>query len=235
MRNNSDIEVDILIVGGGIQGLTLLKYFLESGWNSVFLVARDTLGTGETLHSHGYIHQGYALPTEEDKLVQPLVESSKWWYNWMTKHHINYASRHPTYFGVSNEQWEERVISWKNWGLPYEECKELPVALKGGIYSSNPGKVFKIQDRLIPAWKIIETLSKSLQEQMTQGGLRQIFWDEKTNKVESCLIKIQGKEVRLRPKLLILATGKETQCLLRSIENSKGGCILFKRSYLNYT
>ena len=68
------MDLDCLIVGGGIQGLTLLDQLVSAGVERVFLVTRDPLGVGESLHSHGYMHLGYGLPTANAELGRELAE-----------------------------------------------------------------------------------------------------------------------------------------------------------------
>ena len=67
MKVSRTIELDLLVVGGGIQGLTLLHHYTEEQQGSAILVSRDALGKGETLHSHGYLHRGYFLPPDESR------------------------------------------------------------------------------------------------------------------------------------------------------------------------
>ena len=55
------MNVDVLIVGGGIAGLWLLAELRAAGVNA--LLATDELGKGQTIASQGIIHGGtkYAL------------------------------------------------------------------------------------------------------------------------------------------------------------------------------
>ena len=56
------VEVDVLIIGGGVAGLWLLAR-LHAGGRRALLVERDALGSGQTVASQGIIHGGikYAL------------------------------------------------------------------------------------------------------------------------------------------------------------------------------
>ncbi len=51
-------DLDVLIVGGGIQGLWLLKELSDLKYSSL-LVTDKALGVGQTLHSQVFIHRGY--------------------------------------------------------------------------------------------------------------------------------------------------------------------------------
>ncbi|MBW3555354.1 MAG: FAD-dependent oxidoreductase [Actinobacteria bacterium] len=56
------ISVDVVILGGGIQGLVLLRDLAEAGYACV-LVTNADLGSGQTLHSHGLLNSGTGLLT----------------------------------------------------------------------------------------------------------------------------------------------------------------------------
>ena len=61
-KTSTDIHTDILLLGGGIAGLYLLKLLSNLGYDCI-LIEKDQLGGGQTLHSQGIIHGGlkYAL------------------------------------------------------------------------------------------------------------------------------------------------------------------------------
>lgn len=58
----NQINVDIVIIGGGIAGLWLLNRLSNSGYNAL-LFEQDKLGGGQSIASQGMIHGGikYAL------------------------------------------------------------------------------------------------------------------------------------------------------------------------------
>lgn len=58
------VSVDVVVVGGGIQGLVLLRELVAVGFGCV-LVTDGDLGAGQTLHSHGLVNSGTGLLTGE--------------------------------------------------------------------------------------------------------------------------------------------------------------------------
>lgn len=52
------IDVDVVIVGGGIQGLWLLADLIDEGYQAILLERRRP-GFGQTGHSHVFIHEGH--------------------------------------------------------------------------------------------------------------------------------------------------------------------------------
>lgn len=56
----SPIRVDVLIVGGSLQGLLLLDRLTAAG-HSCLLVTAAEIGAGQTLHSHGILNAGFGM------------------------------------------------------------------------------------------------------------------------------------------------------------------------------
>jgi glycine/D-amino acid oxidase-like deaminating enzyme len=71
--------VDVVVIGGGVQGLVLLDTLLEAGY-SCALVTEGDLGAGQTLHSHGFLNTGFGLagrelPQTATELVHPFLRA----------------------------------------------------------------------------------------------------------------------------------------------------------------
>lgn len=79
------IEVDVVVVGGGIQGLWLLGDLIKAGHNAI-LLERMQPGFGQTGHSHVFIHQGHIYAgmlreTDDDTLarIKYVQEANRLW------------------------------------------------------------------------------------------------------------------------------------------------------------
>jgi glycine/D-amino acid oxidase-like deaminating enzyme len=55
--------VDVVVIGGGVQGLVILDSLIAAGY-SCALVTEGDLGSGQTLHSHGFLNTGFGLEAE---------------------------------------------------------------------------------------------------------------------------------------------------------------------------
>ena len=70
-------EVDVVVVGGGLQGLVILDSLIGAGY-SCALVTEGDLGAGQTLHSHGFLNTGFGLsgpelPIAAAEIVHPCL------------------------------------------------------------------------------------------------------------------------------------------------------------------
>jgi succinate dehydrogenase/fumarate reductase flavoprotein subunit len=60
----SPVGVDVLVIGGGLQGLLALDRLSSEGFSCALLTASD-LGAGQTLHSHGVLNTGFGMAGPE--------------------------------------------------------------------------------------------------------------------------------------------------------------------------
>lgn len=224
MRAPTPVELDLLIVGGGIQGLTLLHHYTEENLGSVLLVSRDPLGEGETLHSHGYLHKGHFLPPEKKALIPDLMESFQWWNGWMSRNGLRYEDDAPVLFDLSEDRFETVTGIWKAAGLDFEPMTRLPAPLQGGSYTSPAPRrrLVRIGDRLIPPWKILRKLSEPLQDLLLRGELTGISIDPGSNRVVDCTVSTPRGDVVFRPRVLVMAAGRSTQRLLAGATGPDG-------------
>ena len=65
-RYRPRVFADALVVGGGLQGLVVLRALTEAGHRAV-LVTDGELGVGQTLHAHGLLDSGTGLVTGETR------------------------------------------------------------------------------------------------------------------------------------------------------------------------
>src|SRR5262249_20407516 len=71
--------VDVVVIGGGVQGLLILNTLIAAGY-SCALVTEGDLGAGQTLHSHGFLNTGFGLggrelPEAAAQLVHPFLRA----------------------------------------------------------------------------------------------------------------------------------------------------------------
>lgn len=224
VTNQSDVvEIEHLIVGGGIQGLTLLDRLVATGAKSVLLLTRDALGVGESLHSHGYMHFGYTLPRGSAPLARELAECGADWWRRIERTGSAYVAQPPTYFGVSAEEVAGQLGVWDEHGLSYEALDEPPDALRGGVASGTQVRHFRIDDRTLSMRELLADLAAPLQEHVARGELTRIDLDDSGQRVATCHFAVDAdRTLVVRPRVLLLAAGRFAQSLLRNAYTRDG-------------
>lgn len=69
---------DVLVLGAGVAGLLSARALAGRGYR-VTVVEKDGLASGQSGHSHGYLHRGYAYLRSTDRLVGQLATSAAQW------------------------------------------------------------------------------------------------------------------------------------------------------------
>ena len=209
----TDIHTDILILGGGIAGLYLLKLLSNLGYDCI-LVEKKQLGCGQTLQSQGIIHGGlkYALGgnlnTESDaikempdrwrkllngeetvKLTNTQV-ISKTQHMWSTG---KFASRFTSFF--ASKLLRGRIDKLKK--------EELPALFQSPQFS---GSVYKLTDLVVDTVSLINDLRDGLEHRILQGEAS----DFTKNKLITSATKINfsdGNSTQVHHQTAILSAG----------------------------
>ncbi|MDO3387874.1 FAD-dependent oxidoreductase [Gilvimarinus sp. SDUM040013] len=79
-ENNTDVNLDVAIIGGGIAGLWLLERLRRSGYQAA-LFSRAPLGSGQTVASQGMIHGGvkYTLAGSLSGASEAIADMPEHW------------------------------------------------------------------------------------------------------------------------------------------------------------
>ena len=213
------LSPDILIAGGGIQGVTLLHELSQSGARRVLLASRDALGVGETLHSHGYLHHGYMMPAAAAPLVRELHDCGAWWRKQGLTPEEPSATSH---YAVAGGAVEERRAIWDRSDLEYQPVDTTPDALRGGAADKGEVRLFCVADRTLSMRDLMKDLADPLQDRIVRARLETIELDGDGERVARCVLSTEGEDVSVRPKILLLACGRSAQPLLRSARTPSG-------------
>jgi glycine/D-amino acid oxidase-like deaminating enzyme len=194
MSSASKAELDVVIIGGGIQGLVALNALIDVGY-SCALVSDGDLGSGQTLHSHGYLNTGFGmfgpeLPRASVDLVQPYLEKRGLVlsHDWIMIPPPNM----PLFDGLS------------------------PATLPNG-FATPPGlKAVALPDRSLPKRGLVEVLSQSHHERILRGQATPRLSGEH---VKDVVVRLSagGEEIVLSTNVVVVAAGCGSKRLLKSL------------------
>ncbi len=190
----SQAEFDVVIIGGGIQGLVALNALVDKGY-SCALVSDGDLGSGQTLHSHGYLNTGFGmfgpeLPRASIDVVQPYLEER----------------------GLElSHDWV--IIPPSN--LPLFES--LPAAPLSGGFAVPPGlRAVRLPDRSVPKRRLVEVLSEGHRDRILRGHAT----PRRTgDRVDAVTVRLSGGggEVVLSTNAIVVAAGCGSKRILQSL------------------
>lgn len=207
------VEVDVLIVGGGAQGLWLLNDLSKRHYRAV-LLERGELGGGQTCHSHGLIHRGHYYDDVDMMIV--LNAAAQFWEAFVDEKGISKLnpSRALAGFGPGTAV-ERHTYFWKSAGLRFYPCRGKPAVLDGGAVKY----LFETEEFSLDASEVIAGLSRDSDHATYKlddrdDALKFVHDRKSIERVEAVL---SGQHVEFRPRFVIISAGVGNYGLLAKL------------------
>jgi len=201
------IPIDVLILGGGIQGVTLMRELIPE--YSVLLVD-DEFGDAESLHFHGYFSSGWnAANLQAAKIYRHAAQ------RWNRELSNSGVISHITDFhAVLTPDFLKAVESnWIDAAIPFEEA-ELPEIFDPDNLPSN--RRFKFPDDLIfDGAEAYRSISEPLRQQIHRGRLAS--FQIKDSAIERVTLDMHGQSCQVKPELVISACGAGNAEVVRQL------------------
>ncbi|MBL4885830.1 MAG: FAD-dependent oxidoreductase, partial [Planctomycetaceae bacterium] len=217
------MDVDVLIIGGGIAGLWTLDQLRRSGYRAV-LVENRALGFGQTITSQGIIHGGlkYSLRGILTASANEIREMPGVWRGCLSGQQSPDLSQamvrsHSCYL------WQTAALSSQAGMFGAQMNLQVkPEAVANSkrpeLLQQAPGNVYRLDEQVISPASVLECLRKRNQNALLlcdqQQGLE--FSRLSTGRVDSVTIRHQGKEVSVAPGCVVMTAGVGNELLASS-------------------
>jgi hypothetical protein len=209
--------LDVLLIGGGIQGLVLLETLTDRGY-ATGLVTNNSLGHGQSLHAHGLLESGYTKPKPE--LRASVVND---WLPYLKNHRVDVYG--DWYVLTPNDLFQKLRAAWDEGGYPYEmgSPDDLPYEYrKGDLFArGTETRVVATKDYSFPKRQLIRALASDHEERIVIGDIMGFTFTStgKTIRIETVEVRVRatGERVRLLPGYVVVTAGAGTPRLINSI------------------
>ncbi|WP_436929488.1 hypothetical protein [Halosimplex halobium] len=211
-------DVDVLVVGGGVQGLVLLDELVDRGYAAA-LVSNTPLGGGQTFDWPGVLAKGYLNPDRArreavDERWLPFAEDARVpveggeWYVCSTDH----PYRHLV------DQWDEA-------GYEYDE-RELAdlheIYREGTVFAKGSGEhVAAIDEYVIDREALVEALAADHEQRIVVGDITATEFatgGSSAPALERLTVETHQKlTLRVDPDYVVAATGTGTHRFVDSL------------------
>jgi glycine/D-amino acid oxidase-like deaminating enzyme len=193
-RFNTDAAVDVVVVGGGVQGLVILDALIAAGY-SCALVTEGDVGAGQTLHSHGFLNTGFGMAGSElaraaAEIVHPYLRDR----------------------GLTlSENWV--ILPPPGFAVP---ANLPPAGLPAGFAPAFGAVARKLPDRSFDKRQLVEALIQGREDRMIRGSV--ISFEGRTP-VEAVRVRPAGSKVpvALGTRAVVIAAGCGSKRLLRDL------------------
>ncbi|MFE7403589.1 FAD-dependent oxidoreductase [Streptomyces sp. NPDC057557] len=207
------VDLDVLVIGGGAQGLWLLNDLTKRHYRTV-LLERHELGGGQTCHSHGLIHRGHYYDDTDMMII--LNAAAQFWEAFVDEKGIRKLnpSRALAGFGPGTAV-QRHTYFWSSAGLRFDTCPQLPPVLEGGKVKH----LFETEEFSLDASEIIAGLSRDVDYAAyklddDEGALKFVLNGKSIDRVEATLC---GEKVDFAPKFVIFSAGVGNYGLLAKL------------------
>jgi len=205
------LDVDVLIIGGGIMGLWLAKELDDKGYRFA-LLERKELGGEQTCHSHVYIHQGYIYNEHEIELAAKLKSVTERWQAWLQKRSHLTRSK-VSYFGFRDEvEFVAKRAIWENplLGLSFKQVPtpSWPAALAASANRSTAVRILvTTPERCLDGNLLMKELQSDAVRDCTFriDSVDQIRMD--SDRVDTVARGSGDRALRVRSSFLVFAAG----------------------------
>lgn len=203
---DGDLVVDVLIIGGGIQGLYVARSL--AGRYSVCVLS-DPATPVETLDSLGYISAGYE--GNDAVRMQPARRSAGYWRLWAQSNGVPHDYATP-YYVVPPAEEVSRPRLWSDAALNFRRVDRLPeVFAAGSLWEGTP---YVVEDDVVinPA-RLLANLYEGLEDCCISGSIVRfgLSGDEAIDHVQ---VEMGERLVPIVPRFTVLAAGVGNATLL---------------------
>lgn len=206
------IDIDVLVVGGGVQGLTLLRECTDRGYAAA-LVTNAPIGHGQTLHSHGFLNSGYRSPDPE---LRRSLEAD--WLPFLHAHGVEpYGA--DRFFAVLPQELSQGLQPLAEAsGYPVEAVApaQLPDGFQAGLPDDEDLTVLRIEEYHVPKRGLVRALGDGQADRILLGDVTGVRFepaaDEEPVSVGAVAVDPASAEatVTLAPGVVVAATGTGT-------------------------
>jgi glycine/D-amino acid oxidase-like deaminating enzyme len=227
---------DVLILGAGIAGLLVARALTIKGYQ-VTLVEGTALASGQSAHSHGYLHRGYIYLDPTDKLVGPLQASATYWEQLISDLGVQLETRESLIGLASDYQAEYALGKWAmanlrghRPSLPEDRVDGTPISKS---LLASPCKRFVVSPEKVANFSKV-TASLVVNQlgacTLVHGVVMAI--DVTRDRVNGVHIRLaDGTPVRAVAGLYLFATGLGTRALIKAARGYAGP-ITLRQSYM---
>ncbi len=195
------IAVDVAVVGGGLQGLVLLRELTSAGYGCV-LITNAALGTGQTLHSHGLLNSGTGLVT--GVLQKELYEAT---LPYLRRAGLRFYGEDRSFLLAPDSVVDQLTALWE--ANRYHPSRTDPSNLPSGLEPVAP--VYRVQGFNVDKQRLVAALSAGIESFVLRGAVVE------AGDILRVRADPSGEIVPLQARAVVVAAGCGTKGLLRHV------------------
>ena len=204
-----DLGVDVLVIGGGIQGLYLARELSRS--YSICVVSDPSIPTG-TLESDGYLSAGY--DGNDANRAQPARRAAAWWRLWAESNGVPFEVD-PAWYVIPPAELVSRTRFWTDATLSATQTDALPPIFAGGCLDGDTP--FRVDtDAVINPATLLMRLRHGIEDRCVQGQVVR-FGLVSDDAIDHVQVQVGDDVVPIVPRFVVLTAGVGNADLLAKL------------------
>lgn len=205
------VNVDVLIIGGGSQGLWLLNDLNDAGYRTI-LLEREELGSGQTCHSHALIHRGHYYDNVQMMIL--LNAAAQFWRGFINRVGLEPLNQSPALVGLGFGVEQRYTYMWDCAGLTYQKLDVPPPVLLG----SRVPHLFRTEEFSLDSSVVMSRLAENVDYCLYKlDGGDTLKFSITDKRVDAVGATIDGRSVMVHPKMVVLCAGGQNVELLERL------------------
>jgi glycine/D-amino acid oxidase-like deaminating enzyme len=203
------ILLDVLVLGGGVQGLWLLRDLTEAGYAAA-LLDPNPIGGAQTLHSQGFIHHGHAYPHLDADAPQTFKRAVAKWTP-LLNDAPEVVARDRAYVGflaLTNALFWQR--SWMERTLRFASTPQPP-----GFPENTLERIYYTPQAQIRPGKLARHLATPFESAIGHGKVELVDLSRDDSRVDAVIARVADKRIKIQPSFVVLAAGAANEALVR--------------------
>ena len=220
MTASTAVNVDVLIVGGGIAGLWTLARLKQAGYKAVLLEA-ETLGAGQTRFAQGIIHGGtkYALTGKLSASSEAVADMPALWRNCYNGQGVLDLTRamllSEAHYLWSTTSLTSRVSGFFASKVMRARTSELPESARPELFrhADFKGRIYALDEPVFDAMSVVRAIAEPAMASILAIKAGSIKYDDDR-------LSVQAQDDQLYDfdfKKIILTAGQGNENLLAAL------------------
>jgi hypothetical protein len=207
---DGDLDVDVLIIGGGLQALFIARALYEQ--YSVCVVV-DPENPSETLDSPGYFSAGYT--GNDVSRIQPARRAAGYWRQWAESNEVPHYDA-PVYYVMPPDEEDDRTRLWADATLRATAAASLPEIFAEGSLTHHPAYLIDSDVAMNPT-HLVAKMSEGLGDRIVSARVTKfgVITDKAID-----FVAIQGADERvvpITPRFVVLAANVGNGALMQRL------------------
>ncbi len=225
-------RADVLIVGGGVLGLWVLRRLTALGVGAV-LLEKDALGAAQTLCSQGIIHGGmkYALSGEAAEANRAIAEMPARWEACLRgAEGCEVDLRGARVLSKHQYLWTSRGIAGRLAGVAASkvirtDVEPISADEREGVWARAPHGVgvYRVAEPVLETTSLVRQLVRGVEDRALHGGVVEGSW--RSSESQQLAVEAHGRggaRTEIAISAVVLCAGKGTGQIVRAMERNPG-------------